>query len=1116
MICPRCQAENPSGMRFCGQCGAYLGTAACRSCGAANPPGQLYCGQCAALLDDAVRGRSVLPARSSPQTLPEAAGGFESVPAAEIRHGTVLFCDIVNSTGLTERVGDEVFHGLLTRFLDAANAEVTRYGGNVTQFLGDGFLAIFGAPVAHEDHAERALLAAIAVRRIVAGGGDQPVDLAVRIGINTGLMIFGPIFGDLRSAPTAVGDTATVGARLQAAAESGTILIGEATYKAARGHAEVQSVGRLSLKGKVEPVQAYRLIGVSTHQVSDSEATAAQRAFVGRRNELATLQNTVRRIEEGGGRAVGIVGEPGIGKSRLVAELRRGLAGQKVTWIEGRCVSYGAAIPYRLMLDLLRSNCRIAEGDSPANIAEKVSFGLREVGLDAGDHSPLLLNILGVQPATVTLTPEALKTKAFEIFRQLSIRGSLRRPIVLVVEDLQWIDAISQEFLSLLSENLPEIRLLMLATYRPGHTPPWIDKSYASQIPLCPLSPADSLRVVRPVLRRMGLASSLADVIVHKAEGNPFFLEQLAFHAGESAAVQAGASVPATIRDVVMARIDRLPEETKRVLQLAAVIGREFSFRLLSAVWQGRGSLDSQLRELMQFEFVYERVDAESRTYAFRHILTQEAAYAGLLDRQRRTFHAGVGAALEALFRHRVEEVAELLALHFGRSDDIDRAVDYGILAAEKTQRRWANSAALSYFETALGRLKSAPDTKANQLRRIDVVIKQGELKLALGRHAEHLAELEQIHGIVDRTSDPRRQVAWNYWTGFLQILTGGRADVAIGHCRQAAEIAAAAGFHELDGFIASCLAQSYVVAGELRAAIEAGERALAIFEADGNLWWASRALWHLSSAANCRGEWASSLSYCRRALEYGTLLDDMRLKAAGLWRTGNAYIQQGDTDRGMQYCEDALALSPIPFDSATARTVRGYGLIKAGRGQAGIAELREVLAWFQNSRLSHLRLLATLWLIEGHLALHDYGSARELAGPVLDQTQALGYLHFEGIAHRLIGESLAAEAPAAAKEHVERALRILDGMGARNDYAKALVTQARLSRIEGNDVFARQLLEKACKIFEAIGTKDETVRVKAAFGELDRRLLEHPPGGAMPLWSSSRKRIDDFQVNNG
>lgn len=368
MICPRCQAENPSGMRFCGQCGVHLGTIACRSCGAANLPEQLYCGQCAALLDDAVLGRSTPLDRPSPEMIPGVTRDFENVPNAEIRHGSVLFCDIVDSTGLTERVGDEAFHGLLVRFLDAANAKVIRYGGNVTQFLGDGFLAIFGAPVADEDHAERALLAAIAVRRIVASDGDQPVNLVVRIGINTGLMIFGPI-GHLRGAPTAVGDTATVAARLQAAAEPGMILIGEATYKAARGRAKVQPIGRLSLKGKAEPVQAYRLIGVLGHQVSDG--TAAQRIFVGRRSELGALQSTVQRLEEDGGRALGIVGEPGIGKSRLVAELRRSLVAKKVTWIEDRCVSYGAAIPYRLMLDLLRSNCRIVEDDHRQSLPKR-------------------------------------------------------------------------------------------------------------------------------------------------------------------------------------------------------------------------------------------------------------------------------------------------------------------------------------------------------------------------------------------------------------------------------------------------------------------------------------------------------------------------------------------------------------------------------------------------------------------------------------------------------------------------------------------------------------------------------------------------------------------------
>jgi tetratricopeptide (TPR) repeat protein len=270
-----------------------------------------------------------------------------------------------------------------------------------------------------------------------------------------------------------------------------------------------------------------------------------------------------------------------------------------------------------------------------------------------------------------------------------------------------------------------------------------------------------------------------------------------------------------------------------------------------------------------------------------------------------------------------------------------------------------------------------------------------------------------------------------------------------------------------------------------LRAGIEAGERALSIFEAGGNLWWASRALWHLSSASNCLGEWEASLAYCRRALEYGTLLNDLRLKIAGLWRTGCAAVQQGDADGGLRYCEDALALAPIPFDAAAARMVRGYGLIKAGRVEVGIAELMEVVAWFESSRLSHLRLLATLWLAEGYLAWGDRASARPLVEEVLSVTQSQGYVHFEGIAHRLISECVTTENPVEADEHIEAALRILDRAGARNDFAKALVTKAKLQQSEGNDRSCQQLLEQAYAIFRDLGTRDEPARVKTALDEL-------------------------------
>jgi len=1011
---------------------------------------------------------------------------------------TVLFCDIVGSTLLTDRLGSEGMRDLVSSFLETSLAEVHRYGGTAPQFLGDGFMAVFGAPLTQEDHVQRALLAALAIQRALsrpeaaraADGGDR-LDLPVRIGIHTGSVVFGPIADGLAMDDTIIGDTANLAARLQQAAEPATILLSEATYRLAQSYVQVEPVGPLILKGKSDPVSAFRLLEVSQARAALRASTAARTTtFVDRHSDLTILHNFLRQVENGHRQAVGIVGEPGIGKSRLLAEFREQLGPERVTWLEGRCLSYGTAIPYLLILDILRSNCGIVENDSREAIAEKVSSGLTRIGMDSEQDGLVLFDLLGIKDVSGSPSlsnPESAKAIAFEIFRRITVKLSSERPLVLVLEDLHWIDKISEEFLGFLAENVPNARVLMLASYRPGYRPPWIGTSYAGQLPLQPLSRDDSLDVVRSVLRPDRLIELLTEEIVAKGDGNPFFLEQLTLHAGEAVGVRSDLMVPDTIHDVVMARIDRLPEAPKRVLQTAAVIGREFPFRLLEALWQGPGSLDDQLRELCRLEFIDERVESEGAIYTFRHALTQETAYGSLLERHRRTHHAAVGHALEELYSGRAEEVAELLALHFGRSDEAEKAVDYAIASGEKSQRRWANNEALAYFESALGRLAAMPDTEADRLRRIDAVIKQSETKFALGRQAEHIAALENIRGIVEATDDPRRRATWHYWIGFLHSLTGSPPALAIEHCQKAAAIASAAGADELDGFIASCAAQAYVVAGELRAAIEAGERALAIFEARDNLWWAGRTLWHLAQAAIYLGDWQASLSYCRRALAHGEALNDLRLKVVGLYRTGSAHIQQGDIECGLRYCDEALALEPIPYDVAMAKVFRGYGQIKAGRFDAGIADLGEAIAWLERSGLSHVRLAPALRLAEGYLGRGEVAAARVAVDDVLSRSRATGYRYLQGLADRLMAECLAGESPAIAMQHVTDALRIFKAIDARNDLAKTLVTQAKLAQSYGNLTEARGLLGEAGEIFEALGTIDEPARVKAGLAALDR-----------------------------
>jgi class 3 adenylate cyclase/tetratricopeptide (TPR) repeat protein len=1084
-------------MNFCGQCGAPLGTA-CPSCGASNSPQQKFCGHCGASLDRSGLQEWTGPEPDSPK--PQILGAPGTLPG-EMKQVTVLFCDIVNSTPLTERLGAEAMRDLVHAFLEASLAEVRRYGGTAPQFTGDGFMAVFGAPVTEEDHVRRALLAALAIRRAVSSGDSdrEGLDLLVRIGVHTGPVVFGPVADRLRMDYTVIGDTANVAARLQGAAEPGTILISEATRLLAQGYARVEPVGPLTLKGKAEPLTCYRLLGVSHRRSGLRESVSLRTAgFVDRTNELAILNNILRQVENRRGQAVGLVGEPGIGKSRLVAEFRSQLAAGRVTWVEGRCLSYGTAIPYLLVLDLLRSNCGIGETDPADVVTERVLSGLGEVGIDPDENGTVLLHLLGLRDADVPSlsNPETVKIKAFETLRQLALKGSQRRPLVFVLEDLHWVDKISEEFLGLLAESLRDARILLLATYRPGYRPPWIDKSYAGQTPLQPLSRDDSVQIVRSVLRADHVIDLVTQEIVSKADGNPFFLEQLALHAGEARDLRSDLLVPNTIHDVVMARIDRLPEETKRLLQTAAVIGREFPLRLLDAVWAGSGSAEDHLRELRRLEFIYERRETDETVCVFRHALTQETAYGSLLERQRRAYHGAVGEALEQLCRGRADEVAELLALHFGRSNEAEKSIDYAILAAEKSQRRWANSQALTYFNDALHRLDLLPETVANRLRRIDAVIKQAEVKFALGQHAEHIEALDKIRGLVEASDDSRRRATWHYWRGFLHSLTGGQPDVAIDHCQEAVTIASAADLEDIRAFAESCLAQIYLFTGKLREAIETGERALSTFEALGNLWWACRTIWHLNPAAMALGEWDASFSYCRRALEYGDLLEDLRIKVVGLWRLGATHVYRGDPEQAVKYCDEALALGALPFDAAMAKAVRGYGKTKLGLVDAGIADLREAVTWFQDSRLRYTHARYGLLLAESYLRRGDRAVARCLIKTLIETSRTLSYLHFEGTACWLMGECLAPETPSTAESYVEYAMDILERIGARNDLGRAIVTRAGLRHAAGDLATARDLLDRARAIFQELGTLDEPARVEAAYAALDR---VEPIGPFMP-----------------
>ena len=481
MKCRRCDHENPPGSRFCLECGQPL-TLACAACGAALPAGAKFCNACGAPivapppLEDAPRPAS--PDAYTPRHLAERILTSRAALTGERKPVTVLFCDLVGSTALAERLGADTMHDLLNRFFELALAEVHRYEGTVNQFLGDGFMALFGAPLAHEDDARRAAVAAFKIRRALKdrssyAGLGPGAELAVRMGLNTGLVVVGSIGDNLRMDYTAVGDTTNVAARLQQAAAPGEILISEATARLVRGELRLLPAGALTVKGKSDPVTAYKVVGVAPRQSAFEHA--AERAFgrfVGRESELRRLGELLAEAQSGGGRLVSVIGDAGSGKSRLLYEFRRSLGGVEVTTLEARCRSYGTAIPYLPILDLVRGQCGIEERDPPDTVAAKTRTTLQALGLDAEERAPLLLQLLGIKDGLAALDDaplESVRERTLDTLRLMLLEASRRRPLLIVVEDLHWVDAASDQYLTRLVDDLEDAPVLLIATHRP-HT----------------------------------------------------------------------------------------------------------------------------------------------------------------------------------------------------------------------------------------------------------------------------------------------------------------------------------------------------------------------------------------------------------------------------------------------------------------------------------------------------------------------------------------------------------------------------------------------------------------------------------------------------------------------
>ena len=697
----------------------------------------------------------------------------------ERKQVTVLFADLKASMELLADRDPEEARQLLDPVIERMMAAVHRYEGTVNQVMGDGIMALFGAPIAHEDHAVRACYAALAMQEAMRRYSEEVrrthgITVQMRVGLNSGEVVVRAIDNDLHMDYSAIGQTTHLSARMEQLATSGSILLTTATLRLAEGFIQVKALGPVPIKGLVAPVEVCELVGTTAIR-RRLQATAARglTRFIGRETEFVALQDALERAGAGHGQVVAVLGEAGVGKSRLLYELIHSHRLQGWLVLESASVSYGKATPYFPIIDLLKRYAHIEEGDDARTVRAKVTGQLLTLDTALQDTIPALLALLEALPEDnpfQQLDPLQRRQRTLDALKRMLVRESQAQPLLLVCEDLHWIDSETQALLDSLVESLPTARLLLLVNYRPEYQHGWGSKTYYTQLRLDPLPPANAEELLAALLGHEARLAPLKQFLITRTEGNPFFLEESVRTLVETgvlvgepgtyqlAQAQPTIHVPATVQAVLAARIDRLPAEEKRLLQTAAVIGHDVPWRLLQAIAElPEEAIHRGLTRLQTAEFLYETRLFPELEYTFKHALTHEVAYGSLLQERRRALHAKIVEAIEQLYPDRLTEQVERLAHHALRGEVWDKAVAYCRQAGVKATERSAYQEAVAYLEQALEALRHLPEERDTREQAIDIRLHLRVVLFPLGGLQRTLDHLREAETYAEHLNDQRR-----------------------------------------------------------------------------------------------------------------------------------------------------------------------------------------------------------------------------------------------------------------------------------------------------------------------------------------------------------------------
>jgi class 3 adenylate cyclase/tetratricopeptide (TPR) repeat protein len=983
----------------------------------------------------------------------------------ERKQVTVLFADLKGSMELLADRDPEDARAILDPVLEHLMAAVHRYEGTVNQVMGDGIMALFGAPIAHEDHAVRACYAALAMQASVKRYAAEVqrtkgVPIHIRVGLNSGEVVVRSIGNDLHMDYTAVGQTTHLAARMEQMAMPGSVLMTAEVLRLAEGYVQVEPLGPLPIKGLQELAEVYEVTGAGPARTR-LQALAARglTPFVGRRTERQALRDTLARAGTGRGQLMAVIGEPGVGKSRLLAEFLASPLTQGWLILETHGVSYGQATPYRPIRDLLQAFFRIDDRDDERTIREKVDKCLTlDVALQPTQSAVLaLLDVSVDDPEWQALDPAQRRLRIIDSVRRLLLRQSQVQPLLVSIENLHWIDAGTQAVLDSLVESLPTATLLLLVNYRPEYQHGWGGKTYYTQLRLDPLPPESAEALLQALLGDDGSLGPLKHLLIERTEGNPFFLEESArtlveaqVLGGERGAYRLVQSlrniqVPATVQAVLAARIDRLSTAEKTLLQTAAVIGTDVPFPLLQALAKlSEEALQRGLMHLQAAEFLYETRLFPELEYTFKHALTHDVAYGSLLQERRRALHAGIVEALERLYPDRLAEHVDRLAHHALRGEVWEKALIYCRQAGEKALERSAYRDAVGYFEHALSALPHLPEQREMHEQAIDLRLALRSALFPSGDSERILGYLHEAETLAAALDDPRRL---GHIFNFLSVhfRNMGAYDQAIAASQRALAFATASEEVVLQALANQRLGLTYQSQGDYRRAIDC------LLQSVASLHGAQRrerlgqanvpSVQSLAYLAACHGEmgmFAEGRVLGEEGLQIAETVADHSSLMWALYGMGLLSLCQGDLpkalpllDRAMGICQDANLLLFVPRMAAAL----GTAYILSGRVADAVALLTPAMEQIRATDMAGFQALCSLPLGEAQLLAGRLKEAHTLAERTLTHARQHQERGNQAYALRLLGDIATHRDPPEVEEaeaYYRQALALTNALGMR------------------------------------------------------------------------------------